>query len=191
MAEKPITQPQILFQNNFLLSPHLSDQTMHFSSIPCLTDFLSLQDPNLLPLICEFYLNPQCFILGKLFAQLCPTLVTPQTVAHQAPLLCPWDFPGKNTGVDCCFVLQGSFLTQGSNLGLPHCRQILYHLSHQESPFFFHPGVVQLMVTQLCPGLETLEHVFCVPLISSKAVTHRVWCCLQSPSHLHSASASW
>ena len=77
VAEKPITQPQILFQNNFLLSLHLSDQTMHFSSIPCLTDFLSLQDPNLLPLICEFYLNPQCFILGKLFAQLCPTLCDP------------------------------------------------------------------------------------------------------------------
>ena len=63
--------------------------------------------------------------------------MTPQTVAHQAPLPCPWDFPGKNTGVDCCFVLQGIFLTQGSNLGLPHCRQILYHLSHQESPLFF------------------------------------------------------
>ena len=31
-------------------------------------------------------------------------------------------------------LLQGIFLTQGSNPGLPHCRQILYHLSHQESP---------------------------------------------------------
>ena len=40
-------------------------------------------------------------------------------------LLCPWDFPGKNTGAGCCFLLQGIFLTQGSNLGLPHCRQIL------------------------------------------------------------------
>ena len=28
-------------------------------------------------------------------------------------LLCPWDFPGKNTGVGCCFLLQGIFLTQG------------------------------------------------------------------------------
>ena len=48
-------------------------------------------------------------------------------------LLCPWDSPGKNTGVGCHSLLQGIFLTQESNLGIPHCRQILYHLSHQES----------------------------------------------------------
>ena len=53
----------------------------------------------------------------------------------QSPrLLCPWDFPGKNTGVDCHFLLQGIFLTQGLNQGLPHCRHTLYHLSHQGSP---------------------------------------------------------
>ena len=40
-------------------------------------------------------------------------------------LLCPWDFPGKNTGVDCHFLLQGIFPTQESNPGLLHCRQIL------------------------------------------------------------------
>ena len=51
-------------------------------------------------------------------------------------LFCPWDSPGKNTGVDCHFLLQGIFLTQGSNLGLLHCRQTLYHLSHHGSfPF--------------------------------------------------------
>ena len=32
-----------------------------------------------------------------------------------ARLLCPWDFPGKNTGVGCHFLLQGSFLTRGMN----------------------------------------------------------------------------
>ena len=45
-------------------------------------------------------------------------------------LLCPWDFPGKNTGVGCHFLLQGTFSTQGSNLHLLcllHCWQILYH----------------------------------------------------------------
>ena len=46
----------------------------------------------------------------------------------------PWDFPGKSTGVGCHFLLQRIFLTQGSNPGLPHCRQTLYRLSHQESP---------------------------------------------------------
>ena len=45
-------------------------------------------------------------------------------------LLRPWDFLGKSTGVGCHFLLQGFFPTQGSNPGLPHCRQTLYHLSH-------------------------------------------------------------
>ena len=57
---------------------------------------------------------------------------TPWNVACQA--LCPWNSPGKNTRVGCHFLLQGVFLTQGSNLGLPHCRQIPYCLSHQGSP---------------------------------------------------------
>ena len=48
-------------------------------------------------------------------------------------LLYLWDFPGKNTGVGWCFLLQGIFPTQGSNPGLLHCRQNLYHLSHQGS----------------------------------------------------------
>ena len=43
-------------------------------------------------------------------------------------------FPGKSTGVGCHFLLQGIFPTQGLNPGLPHCRQMLYHLSHQGSP---------------------------------------------------------
>ena len=42
--------------------------------------------------------------------------------------------PGQNTGVGSLFLLQGIFPTQGSNPGLPHCRQILYHLSYQGSP---------------------------------------------------------
>ena len=46
-------------------------------------------------------------------------------------LLCPWDSPGKDTRV-CCHSLLQIFLTQVSNPGLSHCRQILYHLSHQE-----------------------------------------------------------
>ena len=47
-------------------------------------------------------------------------------------LLCPWDSPDKNIEVGCHSILQGIFPTQGSNPGLPHCRQVLYCLSHQE-----------------------------------------------------------
>ena len=38
-----------------------------------------------------------------------------------ARLLCPWDFPGKNIGAGCHFLLQGIFPTQGLNPGLLHC----------------------------------------------------------------------
>ena len=44
------------------------------------------------------------------------------------------DFPGKNTRLACHFLFQGIVPTQGLNPGLLHCRQILYNLSHQESP---------------------------------------------------------
>ena len=52
-------------------------------------------------------------------------------IACQAPL---WNSPGKNTGVGCHALLQGIFLTQGSNPGLLYCGQILYCLSHQGRP---------------------------------------------------------
>ena len=68
-----------------------------------------------------------------LVAKSCPTLFWPHGLLP-ARLLCPWDFPGKNTGVGCHFLLQGIFPTQGLNPGLPpHYRQILYLLSYQRS----------------------------------------------------------
>ena len=61
-----------------------------------------------------------------LAAQLCLTLCDPIDCSPPARPLCPWNFPGKNTGVGGHSLLQGIFLTQGSNPGLLHCRQILY-----------------------------------------------------------------
>ena len=49
-------------------------------------------------------------------------------------LYSPCNSPGQNTGVGSLSLLQGIFPTQGSNPGLPHCRQILCQLSHKESP---------------------------------------------------------
>ena len=54
--------------------------------------------------------------------------VTPWTI-HS-----PWNSPGQNIGVCSLSLLQGIFPTQGSNPGLPHCRQILDQLSHKGSP---------------------------------------------------------
>ena len=60
-------------------------------------------------------------------AQLCPNLCDPIDYS-------PWDSSGQNTGVGCHALLQGIFPTQGSNPGLPHCRQIIYQLSHHGGP---------------------------------------------------------
>ena len=78
---------------------------------------------------------------------------------HPARLLCPWNSPGKNTGVGCHFLLQEIFLIQGMNLGLLHCRQIHYRLSHQGSPFRFTPLLnwakdESLWTKSFCPALS-------------------------------------
>ena len=71
------------------------------------------------------------FVLALLVkvAQSCPTLCDPMDYS-------PWNSPGQNTGVGSLSLLQGIFPTQGLNLGLPHCRWILYQLSHKGSPSF-------------------------------------------------------
>ena len=58
--------------------------------------------------------------------QLCPTLCDPMDCSS-------WNSPGQNTGVGSLSLLQGIFPTQGLNPGLPHCRWILYQLSHKGS----------------------------------------------------------
>ena len=55
-------------------------------------------------------------------------------VAESCPTLCDPLSPGQNTGVGGLCLLQGIFPTQGLNPGLPHCRHILYQLSHKGSP---------------------------------------------------------
>ena len=85
----------------------------------------------------SYNLSP-CEYIKKLFesedvvTQSCLTL-RPHGL-QSARLLCPGNSPGKNTRVGCYSLLQGIFLTQGSNPGLLHCRQIPYHLRHQGSP---------------------------------------------------------
>ena len=63
----------------------------------------------------------------------CPTFCDPTECSLPGSSV-HGDSPGKNAGVGCHALLQGIFPTQGSNPGLPHCRQILYQLSHKGSP---------------------------------------------------------
>ena len=50
-------------------------------------------------------------------------------------LYSPWNSSGQNTVVGSLSLLQGIFPTQGLKQGLPHCRWILYQLSHKGSPY--------------------------------------------------------
>ena len=68
-----------------------------------------------------------------LVARSCPTVCNPTDWSLPGSSV-HGDSPGKNIGVGCHAFLQGIFPTQKLNPGLPHCRQILYHLSHQGSP---------------------------------------------------------
>ena len=59
----------------------------------------------------------------------------PMNCSPPGSSLSPWDSPGKNTELGCYFLFQRIFLTQGSNLDLRYCRQILCQLSYQGSPW--------------------------------------------------------
>ena len=94
----------------------------------------------------------------SLVAKWCLTL---ETAKEPARLLCPWGSLGKNIGVGCHFLLQGIFLTQESNWGFLHCRQILYQLSYEGIPrtlyyqmnygFFLFHFFKLLLLSLLCP----------------------------------------
>ena len=91
---------------------------------------------------CKLFNNTEtisifCAVLC-LVTQSCPTLCNPMDCRSSCYSV-HGDSPGKNTGVGCHALLQGIFPTQGLNTGFPHCRWILYQLSHQGSP----PGSIQ------------------------------------------------
>ena len=74
------------------------------------------------------------------------------------------DSPGKNTGWGCHILLQGIIPIQGSNPGLPHCRWILYHLSHQgnttrEAQFMIYRGLILRLLkhSEILSSLPYLE----------------------------------
>ena len=71
--------------------------------------------------------------LISVLTQSCPILCDPMGCSPPGSSVLG-DSPGKNTGVGCHALLQWIFPTQGLNLGLLHCRQILSFLSHKGSP---------------------------------------------------------
>ena len=76
-----------------------------------------------------------CVCICVLVAYSCPILCDPMDCSPPGSSVHGYS-PGKNTGVGCCCLLQGIFQTQELSPGPPHCKWILYHLSHQGSPIF-------------------------------------------------------
>ena len=75
-------------------------------------------------------------------------------------LLCPWDFPDKNTGVSCQFLLQGIFWTQGLNP-----RLLLWHedsllLSHQAKNKQTNKNKAKPQISPHLPLLSNLSFIF-------------------------------
>ena len=89
------------------------------------------------------------------------SFATPKTVAHQTPR--PWNFPGKNTGVGCHFLLQGIFPTQGLNPcllhwqldSLPLCRQLVgWQVGVGEKCVLSHSSCVWVFATPWAIALQ-------------------------------------
>ena len=88
---------------------------------------------------------PDCCVVSFSFSTFSKTQMWLCLVAQSCPSLCNpigcspsgssvrGDSPVKNTGLGCHVLLQGIFPTQGLKPGLPHCRRILYQLSHKGS----------------------------------------------------------
>ena len=99
-------------------------------------------------------------------------------------LLCPWDYPSKNTGVSCCFLLPGIFPTQGSNPSRLHWQMLSLPLSHFSSVQFSHSVVSDSLqphesqharppCTSPTPGVHSNScpsSPWCHPSISSSVV---------------------
>ena len=91
---------------------------------------------------------------------------TPWTGACQAPLSMEFSRQEYWSGLHA--LLQGIFPTQGSNPGFPHCRWILYHLSHQGSP-----RILECVVYPFSRGSSRLRNQTGVSCIAGGFFTSR------------------
>ena len=92
----------------------------------------------------KHYENRPCCLVSKP----CLTLCNPVAL-QPTRLLCPWDSPGKRTGVGCHFLLQENFLTQRPNSCLLHWQVDSLLLSHQKSAY----ENICCSLAQSCPAL--------------------------------------
>ena len=148
-SQRPSTEPLVLFQrfrrNQFVFQPPFASNTWKGLCFPAFGPEIhgGLGNPALRFGMCVYVSH------SVVSDSLWPYELQPSR------LLCPWNSPGKNTGG----VSPRDLLAQGSNPVLSHCRQILYHLSHQGSPLWDQFSSVQSLshvrvFTSLTPHLN-------------------------------------
>ena len=116
---------QILLEISVALTEFIS------STLECSSSLIFSFAPSKYPLIFSVSVAYCCHAV---ISQSYPTLCDPMHRSLPCSSVRGY-YPGKNTGVGCHAFLQGIFQTQGSNTVLPHCRWIIYCLSHQGSPY--------------------------------------------------------
>ena len=104
--------------------------------------------------------------------------------------LCPWNSPGKNTGLGCHSLLQGIFPTRDwiQVFHIAHCRLVLYHLGHKGSP-----RTLQWIAYSFSKGSSSLPRnwtwVSCITdrffasWATKEACIYRLCCCSVAQSH--------
>ena len=89
------------------------------------------------------------------------SVVSDSLVPHE--VYSPWNSPGQNTEAHSLSLLQGIIPSQGSNPGLPHCRQILYQLSYQGCTYSLVCLPCQLQLVMQRPWSLMIRVHFCPP----------------------------
>ena len=128
---------------NFLLVIRQRLIPNHIKRVPILIPPCTLEEEGF-PHTSKQISNTNCAVCSV--TQSCRLFATAWTIAR---LLCPLDFPGKNTGVGCHSLLQGIFLTQGSNPGPLYHKHILY----SQPPGKLITNQVSWNSTQLTPSI--------------------------------------
>ena len=91
----------------------------------------------------------------------CPDSLQPHGL-WPTRLLCPWDSPGRNTGMGCHCLLQGSFRTQGLNSCLLHWQTDSLPLSHLGNPEY--RRAMSLFHAQTLPSMSGMSEIAAYPL---------------------------
>ena len=131
--------------------------------------------------VCRYmYIYIHIYVLFLIY-MMCVCVCISESVSHSVMSDClqphglysPWNSPWDNTGMGRLTLLQEIFPTQGLNPGLPHCRQILYQLSHKGSLVILEWVAYPFPTDLPIPGIELGS-----PALTELSGKPYVWMCV-------------